>query len=75
MITNIDRLQACDSIMCGYVCIGLERQKPFVLKGKTLLAYPSLSSPNDYEKNLQIILKKFQYLKRLRWKNFLYYLG
>ena len=63
MITNIDRLQACDSIMCGYVCIGLERQKPF---GKTLLAYPSLSSPNDYEKNLQIILKKFQYLKRLR---------
>ena len=74
MITNTDRLQACDSIMCGYVCIGFEKQKPFVLKGKTLLAYPNLSSPNDYEKNLQIILKHFQYLKRLRWNIFLCYL-
>ena len=32
-----------------------------MLKGKSLLEYTYLSSPNDYEKNHKIILKYFQY--------------
>ena len=49
--------------MCGYVCIGFI---DFMLKGKSLLDYINLFSPNEYEKNdetiliyLQSILKKF----------------
>ena len=30
--------------------------------------YTNLFAPNDYEKNNKIILKHFQWLKRLRWK-------
>ena len=56
-ITNIYRTQAYNSIMCGYVCIGFI---DFMLKGKSLLDYKHLFSPNDYEKNDQIILKYFQ---------------
>ena len=48
IITNIYRVQACDSIMCGYFCIGLIN---FMLKGKSLLEYTDLLSPNDYGKN------------------------
>ena len=51
IITNIYRMQACNSIMCGYFCIGFI---DFMLKGK------SLFSPNDYEKNDKITLKYFQ---------------
>ena len=40
-----------------------------MLKAKSLLEYTSLFSPNEYEKNDKIILKYFQYIKRLRWKN------
>ena len=36
----------------------------FMLKGKSLLDYTNLFSPNDYEKNDQLILKYFQYPKR-----------
>ena len=32
----------------------------FMLKGKSLLDYTNLFSPNDYEKNDKIILKYFQ---------------
>ena len=39
--------------MCGYFCIGFI---DFILKGKSLLAYANLFSPNDYEKNDKIIL-------------------
>ena len=31
-----------------------------MLKGKSLLEYTNLFSPNDYEKNDKIILKYFQ---------------
>ena len=55
--TNIYRIQAYDSIMCGYFCIGFI---DFMLKGKSLLEYTNLFSPNDYEKNDEIILKYFQ---------------
>ena len=58
IITNIyRRIQACDSIMCGYFCIGF---MDFILKGKSLLDYTNLFSPNDYKKNDKIILKYFQ---------------
>ena len=57
MVTNIYRIQAYDSIMCGYFCIGFI---DFMLKGKSLLDYTNLFSPNDYEKNDKIILKYFQ---------------
>ena len=33
-----------------------------------MLDYTNLFAPNDYEKNDKIILKHFQWLKRLRWK-------
>ena len=32
----------------------------FMLKGKSMLDYTNLFSPNDYEKNDKIILKHFQ---------------
>ena len=57
IITNIYRIQAYDSIICGYFCIGFI---DFMLKGKSLLNYTNLISPNDYEKNDKIILKYFQ---------------
>ena len=57
IITNIYRIQAYDSIMFGYFCIGFI---DFMLKGKSLLDYIYLFSPIDYEKNNRIILKSFQ---------------
>ena len=56
IITNIYRTQGCDSIMCGYFCIGFI---DFMLKGKSLLDYTNLFSPNECEKNDKIILKYF----------------
>ena len=55
--TNIYRTQAYDLIMCGYFRIGFIN---FMLKGKSLLEYKNLFSPNEYEKNDKIILKHFQ---------------
>ena len=51
------RVQAYDSTMCGYFCIGFI---DFMLKGKRFLEYTNLLFPNDYEKNTKIILKYFQ---------------
>ena len=47
--------------MCEYFGITII---DFTLKGKIFLDYTNLFSPNDYEKNENIILKYFQYLKR-----------
>ena len=58
---NISRIQAYNSIMCGYFCIGFIN---FMLKCKSLLKYTNLSFHNDYEKNDKIILKYSQKLKR-----------
>ena len=56
--TNIYRMQANDSMMCGYFCIGFI---DFMLKGKNLLHYyTNLFSPNEYENNDKIVLKYFQ---------------
>ena len=60
IISNIYRMQACDSIICGYFCIPLIE---FMVKCKKLLYYTNLFSPNEYEKNNKIILKYFQYIK------------
>ena len=54
--TNIFRIQANDSIMCGYFCIGFI---DFMLKGKTLTEYTNLFSPNNFKKNDDIILNYF----------------
>ena len=57
VVTNIYRLQTCDSIMREYFRIGFI---DFILKGKSLLEYTNLFSPNDYEKNDKITFKNFQ---------------
>ena len=44
--TNIFRIQAYDSIMCGYFCIGFIG---FMLAGKTLTEYTNPFSPNNFE--------------------------
>ena len=54
--TNIFRIQAYDSIMCRYFCIGFIN---FMLDGKTLTDFTSLSSPYDFKRNDEIILKLF----------------
>ena len=54
---NIYRVQASDSVMCGYFCIGFI---DFMLAGKTLIDYTTLFSPHDFDKNDQKILS---YLK------------
>ena len=58
IITNIYRIQAYDSIMCRYFCIGFIYL--MLLKGKSLLQYMNLFSPNDYKKNDKIKVKYFQ---------------
>ena len=55
--TNVFRIQANISIMCGYLCIGFI---DFMFVGKTLIDYTSLFSPYDFEKNDNIILSYFK---------------
>ena len=54
--TNIFRVQAHDSIMCGYFCIGFI---DFMFAGKTLTEYTNLFSQNKFKKNDDIILNFF----------------
>ena len=56
IITNIYRIQAYDSIMCGDFCIGFIN---FMFNGKSLIDYTNLFPPNDFNKNDNIILKYF----------------
>ena len=55
-ITNIYRIQAYDSIMRGYFCIGFIN---FMFNRKSLTDYTNLFSPNDFNKNDDIILNCF----------------
>ena len=55
--TNNFRIQAYDSVMCGYFCIGFIN---FILKGKRLKDITNLSSPNNFKKNDDIILSYFK---------------
>ena len=54
---NIFRLQAYDSIMCGYFCIEFIN---YMLDGKSLIDFTSLFSPHDFKKNDQIIKRIFK---------------
>ena len=56
IMTNIFRIQAHDSIMCGYFCIGFI---DFIFKGKSLTEYTNLFPPNDFKKNDDAILNYF----------------
>ena len=56
VVTNVFRIQAFDSVMCGYFCI---RFIGFMPKGKTLTYFTKLFSPNNFKKNDDIILKYF----------------
>ena len=52
--TNIFRIQAYDSIMCGYFCI---RFIDFMLVEKTLTEFTNHFSPNNFKRNDDVILK------------------
>ena len=54
--TNIFRIQAFDSIMRGYFCIGFI---DIMLAGKTLTDFMDLFSPNNFKVIHDIILKYF----------------
>ena len=54
--TNVFKIQAYDSIMCGYFCIGIIY---FMFKGRSLTEYTNLFSPNDFIKNDETILNYF----------------
>ena len=43
--TNIFRIQAYDSIVFGYFCIGFI---DFMLAGKTLIKFTNIFSPNNF---------------------------
>ena len=57
MKANIYRVQASDSMKCGYFFIGFI---DFMLAGKTLTDYTNLFSPYDFNKNDQIIFSYFK---------------
>ena len=50
--SNIFRVQARNSIMCGFFCIGFIN---FMLASKKLTYFTNLLSPYDFEKNGSII--------------------
>ena len=54
---NIFRIQAYDSIMCGYFCIELIN---YMFDGKSLIDFTSLFSLHDFKKNDEIIKRIFK---------------
>ena len=54
--SNIFRIQAYDSTMCGYFCIEFIN---YMLKAKTV-DYTNLFSPNDFKKNDRVIKRIFK---------------
>ena len=56
-IRNIFRIQAYDSIMCGYFCI---KFIDLMLAGKKLTDYTNLFLPNDFKRNDDIIMSFFK---------------
>ena len=56
IITNIFRIQAYDSIMCEYFCVGFI---DFMLAGKSLMEYTNRFSPDNFKRNDYIILNYF----------------
>ena len=53
---NIFRIQAYDSLMYGYFCIGFI---DYMFMGKSLTDYTNTFSPNNFKKNDGIILNYF----------------
>ena len=51
-------MQDDDSVMYGFYCVAFIE---YLIAGKTLLVYTNLFSPNDYQKNDNIIYKFFLY--------------
>ena len=51
------RIQADNSIMCGYFCIAFI---DFMFAGKSLIDFTGLFSPYDFKKNDDIILSYFK---------------
>ena len=47
VIANSFRIQALDSVMCGYFCIGFV---DFMLKGNNSTDFTNLFSPNNFKK-------------------------
>ena len=54
---NIFQVQANNSMMCGYFCIGFI---DFLLAGKKLTDFTNLFSSHDFEKNDSIVLSFFK---------------
>ena len=54
---SISRIQAYDSIMSGSFCIEFINH---MLKGKKLLDYTNLFSPNEFKENDQVIKRIFK---------------
>ena len=54
--TNMFRIQAYDSIMCGYFCI---RFIGFMLAGKILADFSNLFSLNNFKRNNDVIPNYF----------------
>ena len=55
-MTNIFRVQAYDSVMCEYICIGFIN---FTLKGKSLTDFTNLFLPNNFKKEWWYNFKLF----------------
>ena len=56
IIATIFRIQAYDSVMSGYFCIG---SIDFMFNGNSLTDFTNLLPPDDFEKNDDIILNYF----------------
>ena len=57
MKASVFRIQAYDSTMCGYFCIEFTN---YMLKGKKLLDYTNLFSPNDFKNNDGVVKRIFK---------------
>ena len=52
VVTNIFRIQACNSVMRRYFCIEF---KKFILESKTLTDFTNLFPPNNFKNNDDLI--------------------
>ena len=57
IIANIFQVQANNSVLCGYFCIGFI---DFMFVGKKLTDFKNIFSPYDFKKNDDIILSYFK---------------
>ena len=68
VVANTFGIQAYDSVMCGYFCIGFIY---VMLAGKTLTNFTNLFTPNNFKKNDDMILKYFMTnVKKCDWTQF-----